>query len=108
MADKTISRKLSALSNYFIWLVTEKVLEQNPMLPIPNGKVVAPLPDILYETECTKLLAVSSKDCRMYLLVLLLLETGLKIEEVVDLQLSHIDTSNAYAPEVWVKHTGKK
>ena len=32
----------------------------------------------------------------------------MKIEEVMNLQVQHIDTSNTYAPEVWVKHSGKK
>jgi integrase len=40
--------------------------------------------------------------------VLLLLETGLKKEELFALHLTHFDFSNAYAPELWVKHTGKK
>ena len=31
-----------------------------------------------------------------------------KTEELQHLELSHIDTSNAYAPEVYIKHTGKK
>ena len=70
--------------------------------------MTSPLPDILFEAECTKLLAAASQDTRTYLLVLMLLETGMKTEELMDLQLSHIDTSNKYAPEVWVKHTGKR
>ncbi len=85
-----------------------KVIPHNPALAIPNNKVTSPLPDILYESECTRLLNAASADCRTYFLILLLLETGMKIEEVMSLQLHHIDTSNTYAPEVWVKHTGKK
>jgi hypothetical protein len=37
--------------------------------------------------------------------VLLLLETGLKKEELFALRITHFDFSNAYAPELWVKHT---
>ena len=40
--------------------------------------------------------------------MLLLLETGLKKEEILALQLTHFDLSNPYAPELWVKHTGRK
>lgn len=108
MTDKTISRKLSALNNFFIWLIAEKVLEHNPAATIPNSKVISPLPDILFEAECTRLLEVASHEVRTYLLVLLLLETGIKTEEVMHLHLAHIDVSNKYAPEVWIKHTGKK
>ena len=38
----------------------------------------------------------------------MLLETGIKKEELFELKLIHFDFSNTYAPEVWVKHTGKK
>ncbi len=108
MTEKTISRKLSALNNFFLWLVSEKILDHNPAAPIPNNKVTSSLPDILFDTECTRLLEVARSDVRTYLLVLLLLETGIKTEEVMHLQLAHIDVSNKYAPEVWIKHTGKK
>ena len=40
--------------------------------------------------------------------MLLLLETGLKKEELFDLRTVHFDLSNRYSPELWVKHTGKK
>jgi site-specific recombinase XerD len=108
LTEKTISRKLSALSNYFLWLVGEQVLTANPMASIVNRKVTSPLPEILFDDECERLLTAASTDPRTYLVVLLLLETGMKFEELLDLQVSHIDMSNKYAPEVWVKHTGKK
>jgi site-specific recombinase XerD len=40
--------------------------------------------------------------------VLLLLDTGMKKEELFDLKLIHFDFSNKYAPELWLKYTGKK
>ncbi len=108
LTEKTISRKLSALNNYFLWLVSEQVLTANPMASIANRKVTSPLPEILFDNECERLLTVASADPRTYLVVLLLLETGMKFEELLDLQVSSIDVSNKYAPEVWIKHTGKK
>src|SRR5258708_12690976 len=38
----------------------------------------------------------------------MLLETGIKQEEIFELKLQHFDFSNKYAPEMWIKHTGKK
>src|SRR6266567_2233852 len=108
MTEKTVSRKISALTNYFLWLATEKVLSVNPAASIRYLRVISPLPDILFESECQKLLTAASADPRTYVLVLLLLETGIKKEEVFDLKLIHFDFSNKYAPELWVKHTGKK
>ena len=96
MTEKTISRKLTALTNYFTWLSREKVLTHNPAMAIPNNKVTSPLPDILYDAECTRLLEAASADSRTYLLILLLLETGIKTEELMNLELSHIDTSKGF------------
>ena len=108
MTAKSVSRKISALTNYFLWLATEKVLSVNPAAPIRYLRVTSPLPDILFESECQQLLTTASTDPRTYLLLLILLETGIKKEEVFELKVMHFDLSNKYAPELWVKHTGRK
>jgi site-specific recombinase XerD len=107
---KTVSRKLTALGNYFQWLTVNEVIpaDKNPMLNIANTRVSSPLPEILFETECTQLLTTASGDPRTYLLFLLFLETGIKLEELFGLRVSHFDFSNKYAPEMMIKHTGKK
>jgi site-specific recombinase XerD len=106
--EKTVSRKISALTNYFQWLMSEKVLTVNPAEAIRSLRVTSPLPDILFEEECERLRTVARIDPRSYVLVLLLLETGLKKEELLALHITHFDFSNPYAPELWVKHTGRK
>jgi site-specific recombinase XerD len=78
------------------------------MLDIANYRISSPLPDILFEQECETLLTTASADPRTYLLFLLLLETGIKLEELFALKVSHFDFSNKYAPEMHIKHTGKK
>lgn len=110
LSSKTVSRKLTALGNYFQWLVANAVIKdkENPMLDIANRRVSAPLPEVLFETECTQLLSIASADPRTYLLFLLLLETGIKLEELFGLKVSHFDFSNKYAPEMMIKHIGKK
>jgi site-specific recombinase XerD len=108
MTSKTISRKRSALNNYFTWLMQAKILSANPVQAIPYQRVTSPLPDILFESECKQLLSAASSDPRTYLLLLLLLETGLKKAELFHLSPTHFDFSDKYAPELWVKHTGKQ
>jgi integrase/recombinase XerD len=110
LSSKTVSRKLTALGNYFHWIVTSEVIssDANPMLNIANSRVSSPLPEILFEDECTRLLTTASHDPRTYLLFLLFLETGIKLEELFALRVSHFDFSNRYAPKMMVKHTGKK
>lgn len=107
LAAKTISRKLSALTNYFSWLEAQQVLPVNPTRAIRYTRITSPLPDILFDSECQHLLMTASANSRTYLLVLLLLETGLKKAELLALKPIHFDFSNKYAPELWVKHTDK-
>ncbi len=85
MKEKTVSRKISAITNYFNWLKQENVLAENPAQSIRNLRVTSPLPDILFDEECQKLLAAASADPRSYLLVLFLLDTGMKKEELLSL-----------------------
>src|SRR3954467_11101846 len=110
LSAKTVSRKLSALSNFFNWLLMHEVIDgkTNPMANIVNSRITPPLPEILFEDECTKLLSAASNDPRTYLLFLLFLETGIKLEELFDLEISHFDFSNKYSPEMLVKHPAKK
>jgi site-specific recombinase XerD len=105
---KTASRKVSAIGNYFAWLEREKVLGHNPAKNIRAPRVTSPLPDILFDSECRRLLDSASNDPRTYLLLLLLLETGLKKAELLDLKITHFDLSNKYRPELWVKHMGRQ
>ena len=110
LSAKTVSRKLTALSNFYTWLAANGVIQakDDPMRGIANSRISSPLPEILFEEECTRLLATASTDPRSYLLFLLFLETGIKLEELFALKVSHFDFSNKYSPEMLVKHTGKK
>jgi hypothetical protein len=69
LSAKTVSRKLTALSNYFQWVVGCGVIEgkANPMLPIANSRISSPLPEILFEEECDRLLTTACTDARTYL-----------------------------------------
>ena len=108
LTSKTISRKISTINNYFNWLVGEGVIQENPADTIRNMRITSPLPDVLFDSECEALQKAASSDPRTYLLLLLFLQTGIKKEELFALHLTHFDFSNKYAPEVWIKHEGKK
>ena len=108
MSAKTVNRKLAAALHYFVWLEAEKVIAENPAREIRNRPVASPLPDILFSSEQDRLLRVASSTPRSYFLLLLLLSTGITRGELMSLKTTHFDFSNPYAPEVWIKHAGKK
>jgi len=104
---KTVNRKVSAIINYFSWLVGLEVIKENPTAAIQNRRIQSALPDYLYENEIQTLYQEASRDPRTYLIVLLLLETGMKSSELFTVKTSDVDASDPYAPELWLKHTGK-
>lgn len=105
---KTVNRKVSAVINYFSWIMSLEVLPQNPADTIRNRRIQAKLPDYLFENEVKLLYQQASKNPRTYLIVLLLLETGMKTQELFALKKADVDASDPYAPELWIKHSGKQ
>src|ERR671912_2715638 len=105
---KTVNRKVSAIITYFLWLQGVGAITADPTLVLNNTRIQSPLPDYLYEGEIKTLSAEASKDPRMYLLVLLFLDTGLKSNELFLLTKAHVDISDPYNPELWIKHSGKQ
>ena len=104
---KTVNRKVSAITTYFLWLQGIDAITKDPTIALNNTRIQSPLPDYLYEDEIKILYQAASKNPRTYLLVLLFLETGMKSNELFTLTKAHVDISNAYSPELWIKHKGK-
>jgi integrase/recombinase XerC len=104
---KTVNRKVSAITTYFLWLQGLGAITADPTLVLNNTRIQSPLPDYLYEDEIKILSAEASRDPRTYLLVLLFLDTGLKSNELFLLTKAHVDISDPYNPELWIKHSGK-
>ncbi len=105
---KTVNRKVSAAINYFLWLQGIGAITNDPTETLHNARVLSPLPDYLYENEITQLYQEASRDPRTYLLVLLFLETGMKSNELFLLTKAHVDISDPFSPEIWIKHTNKE
>src|SRR5918992_3802681 len=105
---KTVNRKVSAIITYFLWLQGVGAITRDPTLSLNNARIQSPLPDYLYENEIDILSKEASTDPRLYLLVLLFLDTGLKSNELFLLTKAHVDISDPYNPELWIKHSGKQ
>ena len=106
-APKTMARRITFLKNFFGWLYECGVLERNPTERIMLSRPAPPLPDLLHEDEVTQLLAAATEDVRCHTLVLLLLSTGLKKEEVMGLTLGRVDLSDPERPAVEVRFPGQ-
>jgi len=111
---KSLARRLTTLKVFFGWLLEAGVLEMDPAAPVAHQPVSTPLPQVLKEDEIQRTLQVTQAlrhpadggrpDARPHLLVTLLLQTGIKKGECMNLVLNHLDLSDPNSPAVWIRY----
>jgi integrase/recombinase XerD len=106
-APKTMARRMTFLKNFFGWLCAESVLASDPTANMALIRPSPPLPELLYDDEVARLERAAQADVRCHLLVLLLLSTGLKKEEVMGLRLRDVDLSDPTQPTIEVHFPGQ-
>lgn len=106
-APKTMARRATFLKNFFGWLAKEQVLADDPSQRIVLSRPTPPLPELLYEDEVTRLEQAAAADARCQLLVMTLLATGLKKEELMAVALRHVDLSEPDQPALEVHFPGQ-
>jgi site-specific recombinase XerD len=106
-APKTMARRVTFLKNFCGWLADVGALAMDPSARILLSRPAPPLPELLYDDEVARLVSAAEADPRAHTLVLLLLSTGLKKEEVMGLALSHVDLSDPEHPAIEVHFPGQ-
>ena len=108
---KSLERRLTTLKVFFKWLTDIQVLGVDPAAPLVHERSADPLPRILSDEQVTRLLRVARQqmgdekhDARPYLLISLLLQTGMKKSECAGIRLEHIDLSDPATPTVWIRY----
>lgn len=110
-SDSTVHHYYAALRVFFNWCVGDDFLKQSPLAKIkirnPELKVIQPYPS----DEITRMLAVCDYDfqhnakflgSRNRAIILMLLDTGVRVSELGNINLEDIDTERG-----WIKVTGK-
>jgi integrase/recombinase XerD len=95
-ASSTIARKVAAIKSFFNYLTSQRLIEANPTLEIDSPKVEKRLPQTLSFNDVERLLTApaggqSPKMLRDVTLLKLLYETGMRVTEVVSIQLEDVD-----------------
>lgn len=85
--DNSIRRKVASLKNFFSYLRDEGFLAVSPADAVPYPDVQIALPEFLEEDEAARLIEATSDNPFWKALVLLLLDTGLKRDEVLALRV---------------------
>ncbi len=91
----SVRRKVASLKNFFSYLHREGAIPSDPSLRLIYPQIFPPLPEFLEEGQVADLLAVASEHLSWQALILLMLETGLKRDEVVALDRSDINLGEA-------------
>jgi site-specific recombinase XerD len=87
---KSISRKINSIRTFFKFLAAKKVISDNPSEKLSHPKFETTPPRVLTEMEYRALRDVSRSDVRLYSIVELLLQTGIRIGELTRLNIDDI------------------
>ncbi|MCX6043703.1 MAG: site-specific integrase [Chloroflexi bacterium] len=109
---KTLARRITTLKVFFGWVHGIGVIGTDPAEPVVQQPARTPLPTILRDDEISKLSRAAQDylwdrnqaDARPYVLVNLLLQTGMKKAECASLLISDINLTQPQSPEVTVRY----
>jgi len=100
-AVRTIARRISAMRQFFGFLVSEGKRSDDPTSTIESPKQTRTLPKVLSEEEVSTLISTAQKQggpegTRLVALLEILYATGLRVSELVGLPLTAIGPENRY------------
>ncbi len=88
---KSISRKINSIKAFFRFLIHQNFVTSNPADEVAHPKFEQSLPRVLTRVEYRALRDATRGDVRMYAIVEMLLQTGMRISELASLQLTDLD-----------------
>lgn len=118
LAPRSIARKLSALRQFYHFLVSEEHRLDDPTLDLDSPKQATSLPRVLSEAEITLLLTAAHQDeskegLRLAALLEILYASGLRVSELVNLKLTTLqkergEKAGSFRPFMIIEGKGKK
>src|SRR5690348_5297903 len=87
---KSISRKINSTRTFYRFLKVNEYVTDDPSLLVAHPQYTLGAPRILTPTEYRALRDAARNDARMYAVIQLLLQTGIRIGELAELRLSDV------------------
>jgi len=113
-SPKTLERRITTLKVFFGWIALEGFLPRDVAAPLIHRAVSAPLPKTLSAEEIEALMRTTQQlrqgtensvpDARPQLLLMLILNTGIKKSECVAIHMNHLDLADPNQPAVWIRY----
>jgi site-specific recombinase XerD len=112
---KSLARRITTLKVFFEWLTEAGVIPADPAAPVLHKPVMTPLPQILSDADVERVLGVTQAlrhaekpDARPHLLFTLLLHTGIKKSECMNIVLNHFDLGDSTQPILWIRYANPR
>lgn len=93
---KSISRKLNSIRTFYRFLKENEYVADDPSLMVAHPKYQLAAPRILTPTEYRALRDAARSDPRMFAIIELLLQSGIRIGELANLKLSDIQKNQLH------------
>ena len=110
-SPKSLARRITSIKAFFRWLQRGGILINDPAAKVLQQSVMSPLPSVLSNEEVEKIVEVAGAmrtaqkaDTRPFLLLTLLLETGIKKGECLSITRNHIDEEAPNGPILFVRY----
>jgi len=104
---KSISRKINSIKSFFKYLYSQKQLSENPATNLIHPKYDVKPPRVLSKMEYRALRDVCRNDIRIFAIVELFLQTGIRIGELANLHLEDIK-QNTLSVRIYESHPTRK
>jgi site-specific recombinase XerD len=104
---KSVSRKINSIRTFYKFLNSENIVSDNPAEKLSHPKIEVKPPRVLSELEYRALRDVCRADARLYAIVEILLQTGIRISELAGLFLEDIkETQNGKYRYLYIREHG--
>jgi integrase/recombinase XerD len=117
-SPKSYARRVTTLKVFFGWLHESGVLANDPSAAIIQRTVTSPLPTLPTPAQVENAVeqaeqirqgvGVKKADARPYLLLTLLLKTGVKKSEAMNIVPNHIDRSDPKRPFLFIRYANPR
>lgn len=98
LSPKSQAHTITVLNSFYLFLINESVIKTNPFAQIHHPKLPKYLPEYLTEEEIDKILDINlnnSYDYRNIAMLETLYATGMRVSELVNLEMVNLDLDNA-------------
>ncbi|HVN53598.1 MAG TPA: site-specific integrase [Anaerolineaceae bacterium] len=114
-SPKSLARRITSVKAFFRWLHQGGVLVVDPAEKVLQQSVISPLPAVLTEEEIESVLEAANgyreakkPDVRPFILVELLLTTGIKKGECLAISPNHLDLEAETGPFLFVRYASPR